>query len=206
MLSLSKHPFRILVIGVLLSGLGRADDDVVPDSATPVKFDFAQSCKVRDHTFILEKTTLADVTHAIGSGVIRDNGQDAGEHEFFVDYSDGSHLIRFSSNGEMGGDDHGLGEVEVRPLSSGQKAADFPALHDPVVFPFGTVGMPFAKLVAGLGPATKTDGVAWYVYSGKSSIKDYTGKTLDGDVLGTLRVKVVAGKVAAIQLGRVTSY
>jgi hypothetical protein len=195
-----------LVGSLLLFGLGRADDDVVPDSATAVKFDFAQSCKVGDHTFILEKTTLADVIHAIGSGIIRDNGRDAGDHEFFVDYTDGSHLIRFSSNGEMGGDDHGLGEVEVRPLPSGQKASDLPALHDPVVFPFGSAGMPFSKLVAALGAATKRDGVAWYVYSGKSSIKDYSGKTLEGDVLGTLRVKIVAGKVAAIQLGRVTSY
>jgi hypothetical protein len=201
--------FRIVCLGlvqcILLLGSSMADDDVVPDSATTVKFDFAQWCKVGGHTFILEKTTLTDVIQAIGRGVIRFNGKDAAGGEFFVDYTDGGHLIRFSSNAEMGGDDHELGEVEVRPLTASEKVAGLPSLRLPVTFQFGSVGMPFSRLVAKLGEAVRVQGTAWYEYSGKRPIKVSSGEVLNYDVSATFQVKIVAGKVVAIDLGHVTS-
>src|SRR5271156_2921472 len=64
---------------VLLGDYAEADEDVVPNSATHVNFDFAGWCKVGDHTFTLEKTKLADIVRTLGSGTIRGNGKDAGE-------------------------------------------------------------------------------------------------------------------------------
>jgi len=191
--------------GILLFGSSMADDDVVPDSATSVRFDFAQWCKVSDHTFILEKTTLADVVKTLGSGVIRFNGKDAAGGAYYVDYVCGNHIISFSCSAEMGGDVHELEVVVVRPLTAGEKVSDLPTLRLPIRFQFGALGMPFSDLVTVLGHAKTTRGVAWYEYSGKKPIKISSGKTLDYDVSGTLRVNVVAGKVVAIQLCHVTS-
>ena len=202
--------FRIvclgLVLGILLFGSSMADDNFVPESATPVKFDFAQWCKVGNHTFILEETTLAAVIRATGGGVIQGNGKDAAGGEFFVVYMDGDHLIRFSSNADMGGDDHELGEVEMRPLTASEKIAGLPSLRLSITFQFGSLGMSFADLVTALGPTVKLHGVAWYEYTGKKLIKDTSGKVLNYDVLGTLRVKIDEGKVAEIDLGHVNSY
>jgi hypothetical protein len=206
-MNLLRPAFLSLLYGVLLLGLGVADDDdTLPDSATPVKFDFAQRCKVGGQTLVLEKTTLADVIRIIGSGVIHDNDKDAAGHEFFVDYMENGRLIRFSSNSEMGGEDHLLGEVEVRPLTVSEKTVGLPPLHLPVSFEFGSVAMPFSDLVAALGIAVKIHGVAWYGYTGKKPIKVSSGEVLNYDVLGTLKVKIVAGKVAAIDLSHVSSF
>jgi hypothetical protein len=195
----------VLLQGALLFGTIFADDDTVPDSATQVKFDFAQWCKVGDHTFILEKTTLADVVKTLGSGVIRFNGKDAGGGAYYVDYVCGNYIISFDCSAEMGGNDHQLEGVEVRPLGAGEKIAGLPSLRLPIAFQFGTVGMSFSDLVAALGQAKTTHGSAWYEYCGKKPIKVSSGKVLDYDVTGTLRVNVVAGKVVAIELGHVTS-
>lgn len=202
--------FRIvclgIVQGILLLGSSMAEDDFVPDFATPVKFDFAQWCKVGDRTFILNKTTLAEVIHANGSGVFRDNRRDAAAGEFFVDYTGNGCLIRFSSNAEMSGDDHELEGVEMRPLTAGEKVAGLPSLRLPITFQFGSLGMSFTDLVAALGQTVQTPGIARYEYIGKKSIKNTSGNALDYDVLATLRVKIVAGKVATIDVGHVTSY
>jgi len=195
-----------LLSGALLFGQSVAEDDTVPDSATSVKFDFARWCKVGDHTFIIEKTTLADVVKTLGSGIIRFNGKDAGGGAFYVDYVCGNHIISFDCSAEMGGNDHELEGVEVRPLAAGEKVVGLPSLRLPITFQFGSVGMPFSDLVAALGQAKTTHGVACYEYSGKKPIKVSSGKVLDYDVTGTLQVKIVAGKVTAIDLGHVTSY
>jgi hypothetical protein len=197
--------FLILMECIRFGGLVAADDDSVPDSATTTKFDFAHHCKVGEHTFRFEITTLADIVRALGNGTIRGNGKDAGGGEFGVEYVDGDYLIRFSSNAEMGGADHRLGGIEVRLLNTDEKRSDFPSLVFPVIFQFGTVGRPFSDLVAQLGPAEKTNGIAWYQCSGKKAIKDSSGKIFEYDIFGALRVKVVDGKVTAIHVWHVTS-
>ena len=106
----------------------------------------------------------------------------------------------------MGGEDHQLTGVEVRPLAAGKKAIGLPSLRLPIMFQFGSVDMSFVDLIAALGPTVNIQGVVWYEYSGKKPIKNYSGKTLDFDVLGTLRVQIASGKVVAIQLGHVTSH
>jgi hypothetical protein len=187
-------------------GCLRADDDVVPESATVAKFDFAQWCKVGDHTFVFETATLADVVRALGSGVIRRNEKDAAGGEFFIDYVSGRRWVRFSSNAEMGGDDHQLEEVEVRQLQNHDQTSGIPVLRSPVIFSFGTVGMPFSDLVAKLGPAMEVKHIVWYDFIGKKQEMDYAGKPLDGEVLGTLRAEIVGGRLISVQLGRVTSF
>jgi len=161
--------FRIVCLSlsliVALSGSTIADDDVVPDSATAVKFDFAKWCKVDDHTFILEKTTLADVARTLKGGVIQRIGnRDDANLEWVVDYTDGRRLIRFSSFGDMGGENHELEGVEIRSLSTGNSGAQLTALAFCLRFQFGTIDMAFPDLVNALGPAIKTHGIAWYKY------------------------------------------
>jgi len=190
---------------ILFAGFSVADEDTVSDSAATVKFDFAHHCKVGDFTFRFETTTLDDIIHALGSGVIMGNGKDAGESELFVDFQDGENLIRFSSNAEMGGEDHRLGGVEVRPLSANEKRSALPSLGLPVKFQFGSIGRPFSRLETLLGPAVITEGVAWYRCSGKKAIKDSSGKIMEYDVSGALRVQIVEGKVVALHVWHVTS-
>jgi len=122
-----------------------------------------------------------------------------------VDFQDGENLIRFSSNMEMGGEDHRLGGIEVRPLSADERHAALPSLGLPVNFQFGSVGRPFSRLENQLGPAIITAGIAWYRCSGKKSIKDSSGKMLEYDILGSLRVQIVEGKVIAFHVWHVTS-
>ncbi len=204
--------FRFLCLGlvqaIFLFGSSMAEDDVVPDSATHVRFDFAQRCKVGDHTFILDdKTTLAGVIKTLGSGVIHRIGTPGdADPGWVVDYTDGRRLVRFASDGDMGGDDHVLEGVDVRPLTASEKIAGLPSLRPPVTFQFGSVGMSFSDLETVLGPAVRKRGVAWYVHTGKRPIKVSSGEVLEYDVLATLRVNVVEGKVVAIQLWHVTSY
>jgi hypothetical protein len=204
-MSLIRFVCLIIASGFLLVGSSEADDDVVPDSATLVDFDFAHHCKVGDHTFRFEKTTLADIIHELGSEVICFNGGDASYGEYFVEYAESGRLIRFSSNAEMGGDTHDLEEVEIVPLSADEKEASLPPLRLPVIFQFGSVGMSFLDLENVLGKATKTGGIAWFKYSGKKPIKVSSGEALDYNVFASLRVRIVFEKVAAIQIGRVSS-
>jgi len=182
-----------------------ADEDSIPDSAATVNFDFVHHCEIGDCAFRFETTTLGGIIHALGGGVIAENGKDAGEGEFYVDFQDGTNLIRFSSNAEMGGKDHLLGEIEIRPLSIDEKRAVIPYLRSPEIFQFGSVGESYSRLKALLGTAEINDGVAWYRCSGKKSIKDSSGKILEYDVSGALRLHIVEGKVVALHVWQVTS-
>jgi hypothetical protein len=197
--------FLSLAQSVLLLGLSNVDDDTAPDSAAMAKFDFAHHCKVGGHTFRFETTTLAEIVGELGSGVIRGNGKDAGDGEYTVDYLNGDELIRFSSNAEMGGDDHRLGGVEVRRLSGDEQRAGIPFLRFPVTFQFGSVEMPLANLIAVLGPAKKTGDVVWYRYVTQKQVKVSYGQSVDYDISATLWAEITAGRVSAIRLWHVTS-
>jgi hypothetical protein len=197
--------FLSLVQSVLVMGLSFADEDTVPASATMAKFDFAHHCKVGAHTFGFETSTLAEIIRELGSGVIKGNGKDAGDGEFTVDYAHGDELIRFSSNAEMGGDDHRLGGIEMRPLSGDEKRAGLPSIPFPVTFEFGSVKTRFANLIEILGPVKKTGDVVWYRFVGQKQIKTSSGQSVDYEASAALRVKITAGRISEIQVWHVTS-
>jgi hypothetical protein len=195
------------VIFLLAFASSLAADDAIPDSATVVRFDFARWCQVGDHTFSLESTTLANVIDALGSGTIRRVGNEGvADPTWVVDYTDGHRLIRFYSDNDMGGTEHYLGGLEIIPPATGDSFSDLPLLSSAITFSFGSADIALPGLVSALGPAVKTNGIEWYRYSGKKRAADSSGKERDVDVLATLRVQVVDGKVTALQIGHVSSY
>ena len=186
----------------------RADDfgDVIPDDATPVAFDLAAWCDVAGHRFVFEKTPLAEVIQALGGGKLQYIG-DGGDATSYVDYSDGTHFIRFSSNDEMGGDDHALQGVEIRPLSASDQQKMLPRVTPPIRFPFGTLAIPLVGLTHELGHANEHDGVRAYLYlrTAHGAAKDDNGKSLDLETQSSLLVRTYGGKIVALSVNRVTS-
>lgn len=186
---------------IAISALPNFGDDI-PSSATHVKTDFAKVCHVGAHKFMLEKTTLADVVHTFGRGVIRGNHQDAAGCETFVDYSDGTNLIRFSSNCEMGGGN--LDGVRIVPRFP-KDLAGLPRLDEAVVFSFGGCGMSFDELQSRLGMTTRIKGNVSYLFEGKKPIRTSADKIVDYDVIGSLTATISQGKVIALEVFHSTS-
>jgi len=190
----------------LVTGLSGADAPLtsfyeeIPASATNVSFDFARSCRVENHEFILEKTTLAELIASLGRGEIKGNHRDAAECETFVDFAEGSNLVRFSSNCEMGGGD--LDQVEVRPAGVAE-LAELPRLQSPVMFLFGKQGMSFDQLRHCLGIARLTSGNVFYIHDQKAPV--IAGKASDFRAYATLIAKIQHGVVSEIDLTRVTT-
>jgi hypothetical protein len=73
-----------------------------------------------------EQPELVYIIHALGNGVIKGNGKDAGGGEFGVEFVDGGYLIRFSSDAELARDDHRLEECDhCRQAQGYQRDLDF---------------------------------------------------------------------------------
>jgi hypothetical protein len=194
---------KAIAIGGLAASLSLPNfDDAIPTSATRVKIDFARSCHVEAHEFILEKTTLANIVHALGEGVIWGNHEDAAGCETFIDYTDGTNLIRFSSNCEMGGGD--LDEVRIIPRLP-KDLTGLPRLKGIITFSFGTCGMSYTELQSRLGSTIKVKGTVTYLYEGRKPIRISTGKLVDYDVTGCLSATISHGKVIAVDVTHTTS-
>jgi hypothetical protein len=184
-----------------------ADDagDVISPGAARVKWDFSEWCQVGEHRFIFEKTNLGDIIRAFGIGKISRTG-DAGAavFEWEVRYHLGGEAITFMSNNDMGGTNHDLEEVEIKPWN---KASDpnLPIIHGPIAFPAGEPGMSLQALQHLLGPARLNKGYAEFLYLGHQRGMS-EGKAVELEVQGWLRVKVVDGHNEQMTISHVTSY
>ena len=193
--------------GVLLLGapFSRATDfsEDFPDDATPVSFDLAAWCDVAGHRFYFEKTPLAEVIRALGAAKMQRTG-DAGAaiYDYYVDYTDGRHLIRFSSNSDMGGDEHALQGVEIRDLSAQDRARLLPRIPSLIRFPFGSSDMTFPALMQKLGRTIEHHGIFAYTYSTKYKAHDTNGRSWMVDAYAYLRVSVQKGVIDAVDVSR----
>jgi len=205
---------RLVFLGIaqafMLFGLCLADDDVVPDSATLVKFDFAQWCKAGNHKFVLESATLADVVRALGFGHIVDTSDPGNADPLWaVDYLNGETVVQFEADGDMGGDEHRLTGVTVYQRSEYPKANRLPAMDSCITFVFGTVGIKFSDLERELGRTPLSKKTASYKYEGKTKVpgrKDVAGMAQMFDVSANLTVKVEAGRVVGLSVSHITTY
>jgi hypothetical protein len=206
---------HVTIIGLLqiamFLGSARSDDDVVPDSATKVQFDFAKWVKVADKTFTLERTTLADVTEALGAGqIVNTDASDPGNADphWAVFYQCGNKIVRFEADGDMGGPEHRVTGVAIQAASDLTHPEKLAVLRANVVFPFGKIGMEFTDLQLKLGKAKLQKKCATYVYAGHTLIpdrKDIAGEAQTYDVTGYLSVKVEDGKIAGVSMSHITS-
>jgi len=182
------------------------DDSDFPRGATLVSYDFAQWCQVGDHKFIFERTTLSSVIRAVGAGTIRRNGSPgAANYTYFVDYTDGSNLISFLSDSDMGGEKHDLEGILIRPLSNEEKLHKVPLLLLPIILPFGIPEPKLASLEQKLGASTIQKGRIYYEFKDNWPIKDLSGKINVCDVTTTLRANVANRKIVSIEIWHVTS-
>jgi hypothetical protein len=193
---------------ILFAGLAilplRAGDAISPD-ATPVKWDFSEWCQVGEHRFTFEKTHLSDIVRAFGVGKIsRDGDAGAAVYEWVVRYRLGHETVTFMSNNDMGGPLHDLEEVEVKPWKHAVDR-DLPIIHGPISFPTGEPGMSFQALQQLLGPARLKKSYAEFLYLSHQPFMN-EGKTVQAEVQGWLRVKVVDGNIAQMAISHVTSY
>jgi hypothetical protein len=193
------------ILGLLLIPV-RAEDDVISANATFVKWDFAEWCDVGRQRFIFEKTTLGEIMHAFGSGTLARNGEESDTvFGYFVRYRWRDQVIIFSSNNEMGGDEHELEEIEIKPAHEISDASTLPFIHGSITFPFGMPGMSFVDLRRKLGPIWTRKGYAYYQYQGHKKIKSPNGRYVDFDVSAWLQVKKTGENVEDILLGHLTS-
>jgi pimeloyl-ACP methyl ester carboxylesterase len=183
-------------------------DDGSYDStdATRARFDLAAWCNVAGHRLVFEKTPLAAVIKALGGGSLQRTG-DAGAatFDYYIDFTDGTHLIRFSSNNDMGGEDHALQGAEIRALDSTDHAERLPRLKLPILFPFGSSDISLAAITRKLGRAEPHGGVLAYICTTKSKGVDSMGNKMDLESDSTLEFRVRDGKIVALSVDRVTS-
>jgi hypothetical protein len=140
----------------LVFGFCFGENDVGQDSATIVKFDFAEWCKVGSHKFTLEKTTLRDVAKALGGGqIVNVNASDPGNADslWALYYRCGKNIVRFEADGDMGGPEHRMTGISIAPAKD-FPFARLPLIEEPVEFRFGRIGMDFSELVKQMGRAT----------------------------------------------------
>ena len=167
-----------------------------------VKSDPVQPIHFGKLLLVLEKTTLADVRSALGSGAIFQNG-DAGESLSWLCYTFASGMLDqtvWLSSSEMGG-----GEV-IDGVTAMQLNSKSPALRNCARLPrnYGSIhlanglwlGATEAQVLSALGKPQK-HGDSWsYVFEGK-----------DGEyaISSNLAFKLRGGKVIGIVSSRLTS-
>jgi hypothetical protein len=181
----------------------RADNfgDVFPEDATRLSFDVTAWCKVGGHRFVFEKTSLAEVMRALGGGKMEREPSDPGAAvwDYYIDYTDGAHLIRLSSNSDMGGEEHALQGVEIRDLSAKDRRQKLLHIALPIQFPFGSSSMTFGELVEKLGAATEHHEVYAYTYSTKYTVHDGNDRSRVVDAYSYLELRVRRGQVVDME-------
>jgi pimeloyl-ACP methyl ester carboxylesterase len=183
-------------------------DDGSYDSthATRVSVDLAAWCEVAGHRFVFEKTPLAEVIKVLGGGGLQRTGDSgAATFDYYVDFTDGKHLIRFSSNNDMGGEDHALQGVEIRALDSTDHADRLPRLKLPILFPFGSSDISLTGITRKLGRTKPHGGIFAYICTTRSRGVDSMGNKMDLESDSTLEFRVLDGKIVALSVDRVTS-
>ena len=154
----------------------------------------------------LERTTLAEIRRAAGTGILSHKG-DAGESIYWLCYTRKVVPARLwvVSHGEMGGPAHAVTEVIVKRVNSPAQTSDCPSLPSgmrPVSF-----DMPvwLGSTEVGLGPLGKPShqSGSWRSYDYESKVP---GKCDGGfDRLNSLMLHSVRGTVESIYLSQATS-
>jgi hypothetical protein len=197
----------------------RGSDSISP-SATKAKHEFALWCRVGSHTFYLERTTLAEIVEILKKGTVKNtNSNDPGNADplWAVPYRDRTHVILFLADGDMGGPQHTLTGIEMKPISEYPLSEQLPMLQGPIDFDFGAIGMPLLKLEQRLGRTAVHDGAATYQYEGTQPGKDtpslrqsVTEAKSSGvgtfDITAYLYVGVKEGKIDSIELSHITTF
>ena len=177
-------------------------DDISKD-ATVVALDFAKWCDANGHRFFFERTPLAEIVRTLGGGHLDRTG-DAGaaNFDYFVNYTDGIHLVTFSSNNDMGGADKDLQGVSIRKISASDHVNRLPRIKLPIRFSFGASDVAFSRLTQELGHATEHNNVYAYTYSTKYTAHDTSGRSWTVDVYEYLQVRVRGYSIISLSVDR----
>ncbi len=179
-------------------------DPSVPAKPVEVKQPMFQSVSLGSVLIIFEKTTLAEVRAKLGAGEVQHQGDAAGSY-YWLCYrlADGSALGIFS-NGEMGGPDHAVTDIEHR-AEAGEKGALCPLLQTTSTVASDTglgLGAAEAAFVKRLGPpgGRAADRASW--------LFDRSGKGRGGEWTTDqwIDVQFRGGCAAVIVFGQETSY
>jgi hypothetical protein len=200
-----------------------ADDtpkDGVTDSPTLLNKDFAQWCRVGQHTFHLERHSLAEISHLLGKGtVVNTSASDPGNADplWAVAYRVGQDVIQFEADGDMGGPTHILTGITVVPRERYPSASRLPSIPGPIEFEFGRMGMPLQKLMLLLGKADVHGASVSYSYQGhatgpkvasqrESVVQGQKSGIIVFDVTAYLRAWITDGNLSSVEMTHVTTF
>lgn len=154
----------------------------------------------------LEETTLRQVIGAAGNGEIAHQG-DAGESIYWLCYTTPNERVWIIADGEMGGEEHRVGQIVAREIRGVQSTKVCPSLSSnllPLYLDKSIwLGTTKEKATHILGAPSHTDS-SWQSYN-------YSGKvpgecSPEGfDLLNWLLLTVEGGKVVELRAGQVTS-
>lgn len=174
-----------------------------------LKSDPVQSIRIGDFVAEFEKTTLGEIRDTLGFGSIQHSG-DAAESQYWLCYSLPSQRVWLISNGEMGGSDHALTQVQSTLTSSTSQentaCPQIPTRFQTIYLNFGWIGTTQESLLKALGqPSGIKDSRLIYYYSGKKS-GVYQGQSVEWDVTGYVEAVIIDNKVSSLYASHVTSY
>ncbi|MHB8844193.1 MAG: hypothetical protein ACYC7L_05530 [Nitrospirota bacterium] len=156
-----------------------------------------------------EKTTLGEILKTVGVGTIHHAG-DAGGSQYWLCYTLPNQRVWLISNGEMGGSDHVL--TQVQAISTKQDSLvntscpQIPTPFQTISMNFGWIGTTQESLIRVLGqPSGKDGGRFKYLYEGKEpGVSD--GQKMEWDVLSFLEVTIANNEISSVYASHVTSY
>lgn len=158
---------------------------------------------------IFEETTLSAIMGALGKGSIQ-LSRATGESQYWLCYSLPHQRIWLISNGEMGGPDHTLTQVQAvstKTLSQEDAACpQIPTSFQPISMNFGWLETSKEQLLASLGPASgRKDSRLMFFYKGKEPGM-YEGKKVEWDIIAYIEAIIVDNKVSSLYISHVTTY
>jgi len=154
-----------------------------------------------------ERTTLARVLAAAGSGTIQHEG-DAAESIYWLCYTiGGTQRLWIVASGEMGGSEHAVTDVTAQRMDRVKASADCPVLSSklqPVSLQHGLwIGVSDEVALQALGtPSYSKD--SWRYFEYQSKVKGDC-QPEGFDIINSLAYELSEGKVVTLVAGQVTS-
>lgn len=199
-----KTHIHVLVVALAVASCVHADQQV--EVPATLKVDPVRQARFGGFIVRFEKTTLAEIRKAIGSGSIAHKG-DAGKSVYSLCYSLPDQVIRVDSHGEMGGLEHRLTGISASLTDASSDKGDpcpkMPRQFQPVSFDFGWIGTPRKSLVKTLGQPSGSRGNTLVFHYHQPIHKD---KQVIGDVTSRVETTLANDKVISLKAWRVTSY
>ena len=154
----------------------------------------------------LEITTLGDISAAAGRGAVSHQG-DAGDSVYWLCYTLPHQRVWILSNGEMGGPEHAVTEIDAEKINASASTKDCPDLPqslEPISFHGGIwLGSDLTRVSRALGPPSYTKG-QWQSFNYKGKVAGHCAP--DGfDLMNWVLIKSESGRVVGIKAGQVTS-